>query len=134
MTNLKARRILLTAWVIGSAVPFGLMFAQTLAGKYGHHPEDAWSWLLPSLLPTLGVMTSVSFLGGTPRKVGRFTVPLTIALSVAYLTLVSLTLFLQPLTSWTTTQLFKMSHLWLAPVQALTAAGIAAIFSTANSN
>lgn len=132
MTSQKARKSLLTIWAIGTILPFGLVFLQTLAGKYGENPEDAWSWLLPSVLPTIGVMTSVIFTGGTPRKAGRLTVTLTIVLSILYLTLVWLTLLLEPLTPWTSTELFKLSHLWLAPVQALAAAGIAAVFSTSS--
>jgi hypothetical protein len=132
MTSQKARQTLLAIWAVGTSIPFGLVFLQTLAGKYGQKPEDAWSWLLPSVLPTIGVMTSVIFTGGTPRKVGRFTISLTILLSLFYLALVWLTLLLEPLSPWTSTELFKFSHLWLAPVQALTAAGIAAVFSTSS--
>jgi hypothetical protein len=134
MTNHQARRTLLLIWAIGASIPFCLIFLQTLAGKYGDHPEDAWSWFLPSVLPIVGVMTSVTFAGGTPRKVGRFTVTLTTTLSILYLALVWLTLLLEPLSPWTSAQLFKFSHLWLAPAQALAAAGIAAVFSTSSAS
>lgn len=120
MTIMKARRALTVVWLAGAGVTFATLLVQTLSGRYGIRADEAWSWFLPSVLPTIGVMIAVVF-KTTPdrRHVSRFTFRLCVTVSLVYVALVAGTVFLQPFSVWSAFQLFKMSHLWLAPTQAL---------------
>jgi hypothetical protein len=127
------RRIIFAEWLGGAAVPFLIVFAQTLGGRYGQRPQEAWAWLLPAVLPTLGLMSAVVLNASTSSaEVPKFTALFAIGMSALYLALVAATLLLQPFSPFTASELFAMSHLWLAPAQGLCAAAIAAIFLSAD--
>ena len=129
MSVLRVRRALLFLWLSGAAVPFVIVLAQTLAGRYGSQSQDAWSWLLASVLPTLGLMVAVTLSEtGHEQRVSRFAVGLSFVFSLGYLALVWATILLQPFSRWDAHELFKLSHLWLAPMQALNDATLATVF------
>jgi len=125
----KARKWLLCTWLIGSLVPFVVIVAQTFADRYAGNAENAWSWLLPSVMPTLGLMTAVTL--AAPSHEGRaptFPFRLAFSASLIYLVLLAATLLAQPFSSLSQFELFRLSHLWLAPVQAFADAAIGAVF------
>ena len=125
----RARQSLLLLWMGGTAVPALVVFLQTLIGRYGDDSLDAWTWLLPSVMPTLGLMIAVTLKGRShTAEIPRFAVLLCGLLSASYLALVAATILLQPFSRWTAVELFKLSHLWLAPTQAVLDATIASVF------
>jgi hypothetical protein len=131
----KARRRVLSIWLAGLILPFGVILAQTIAGRYGMAAEEAWGWLLASTMPTMGLMLGVAL--GTRADDGytaSFPVTLCIVFSTVYLLLLSGTLLVQPFARWTAFELFKLSHLWLAPTQALVDATIAVVYLSPTSS
>ncbi len=52
----KAQRRLTIIWFIGSGFLFLLLMIQTLVGRYADKANEAWSWLLPTFMPTLSLM------------------------------------------------------------------------------
>jgi len=128
-----SRRRLAVLWFAGAAVPFTVLLVQTFLGRYGKDAEQAWGWLLPTVVPTLSVIVGVLAVSASKPApdgvvVDRFFYRLSWWLSAVYLTAVAATLFVQPLTKWPPLELMQRSNLWLGPMQGLVAAALAAFF------
>jgi hypothetical protein len=126
------QRRLAMIWFAGSGLIAILLVAQTIRSKYGDQPEKAWSWFLPTILPTLSLIVgAVAYEASRPQEaatVDRFFFKLSISLSVVYLLLVLATLIFQPLTQMTPLRLMDISNLWLGPIQGLVGIALGALF------
>ncbi len=99
------RTRLAVVWFIGAGFLFILFIFQTVFEHYGNKTTEAWGWLLPTVLPTLSLITGVfatDVLGKslTVKTVDQFLYRLTLSLSSLYLLAVSLTIFVRPLTNF----------------------------------
>ena len=126
------RRHLALVWFAAAGLLLVLVLLQSLLGHYGAHVREAWSWLLPTIMPTLaliiGVLTADLRAGRDDPPVDPFLYRLALGASVFYLLVVALTIFVQPLVAQAPTELMSMSNLWLAPLQGLVSAAIGAFF------
>jgi len=128
-----ARKRLAILWTVGGLFLFFVLILQSVFGRFGDRIEDAWSWFLPTLMPTLslilGVLTLDATSGGGEGKMGdRFFFRLAFGLSAVYLIVVGMTLFLQPFTQTPLLDLMDRSNLWLGPLQGLVAAVLGIFF------
>lgn len=131
----RCKRRLATAWFLGAGVIFFVVYLQTIFGRYGEKTTEVWSWLMPTIIPTLSLAIGVLVMDalGKGAKIARadeFLFRLTLAISCAYLIAVLLLFLLQPFTDVPPLQLMQQSNLWLGPFQGLVAAGMGAFFST----
>ncbi|MEI6748381.1 MAG: hypothetical protein ACOYMF_01150 [Bacteroidales bacterium] len=128
-----AKRALASIWFIIGGILFLVVFLQTLLGHYGDKVNEAWSWLIPMIFPTLSVIIGV-FVGDSLGKndtsllVDSFIFKLTIALSVVYLLAISLVIFINPLTEFDAITMMKMSNFGLGPLQGIVIAAMAIFF------
>jgi len=106
---------------------------QSLFGRFGDKTQEAWGWLLPTIIPSLGMIITV--LGYTAlntetlASVVRATFfRIATWLSVFYLFLIVLTIVIQPLTARDPLDLMRMSNLWLGPCQGLVASALGVLF------
>jgi hypothetical protein len=110
-----------------------VIFFQTIFGFYGEFVNEAWSWFLPTVFPTLSLMTAV-FVSDvtdknmTSRVVDRFLYLLTISLSFLYLISVSMVFILSPLTNAGSIELMKLSNFGLGPLQGIVIACMGIFF------
>lgn len=128
----QCRKRLTVVWLIATGVLFLVLILQTVLGRYDE-PDEAFSWLLPTIIPTLslvlGVLVSDLTDGGEPdRRVDGFMYKLAYTISIAYFVVVSLTIFLAPFSSMAPVELMKTSNLWLSPLQGVVAAVIGVFF------
>jgi hypothetical protein len=129
-----AQSRLATLWLIGAAVIFVLMLAQTVGGKYGGQAQRAWGWFMPTVVPTLSVIvTALAY--GAAKAVEEQTVEarayrMTFALSAFYLAVVLGTLLLQPLSDLRPLDFMSTSNLWLGPIQGLVGIALGAFFTS----
>lgn len=132
----KVRSRLALLWLVSSSLIIVIVVLQSLLGRYGEKAQEAWSWLLPTLMPTLGMIVTVlgytaldpTALEGVVRK-SFFHVAFW--LSALYLFLVLLTLLIQPFAKADpekAVQLMRLSNLWLGPVQGLVASALGVLF------
>lgn len=128
-----SRRRLAILWFTGAGLIFAGVLAQTVSGRYGDRADEAWGWLMPTIMPTLSLIIGV--LAISARKtmpadvtVDRFFFRLSYGLSAGYLAVVAATLLLQPLSPWGPLELMQRSNLWLGPLQGLVAASLGAFF------
>lgn len=84
-----AQRRLLILWVISGLLLFIIMIARTVGGLYGSKVNDAWSWFLPTILPTLSLMVTVATTQQTMnQKSSKMLYQMAFALSFFYQLLV----------------------------------------------
>jgi hypothetical protein len=128
----KGQQHVAVLWFCGGAVAMVILIAQSIVGTWGAWTSDAWSWLLPTILPTLTliVATFAAEAGTTAKKteVNLFPYYLCLALSAFYLACVIVILCAVNLVQTKPLELMKMSSLWLAPLQGLLSAIIGVFF------
>jgi hypothetical protein len=120
-------------WFSFAALLFLVLIVQTIFGHYGAQPDEAWGWLLPSILPTLSLMIAVLVMDALGKStkaktVDKFFFLLTFGVSAFYLVMVALPIFLQPFTTQDPLAALKQSNLWLGPLQGLVSGSLAAFF------
>lgn len=120
-------------WISVGLVLFVLLVLQSTLGKFGTRVEEAWAWLLPTIMPTLSLIIGVLVLDVSPtrhrdKQIDRFLFRLAFNLSAIYLALVMLVPLIQPFTNFSPFELMRRSNFWLGPLQGLVAAVLGAFF------
>ena len=100
--------------------------------------QDAWGWLLPTIMPTLGlIVTVLSYTALDPvfssSVVRKTFFHVAMVLSIAYLGLVALTVLIGPFAATNgagMVDLMRTSDLWLGPFQGLVASALGVLFVT----
>jgi hypothetical protein len=130
----QARSQLVFVWLIGGGVLFAVLVIQSILGRYGVHIQEAWSWFIPTIVPTISLMIGVlgsAALGSDDRRsVRRTFFVITWWLSVAYLMVLGLTVVLQPFSPLEAIQLYQVSNYWLTPIQGVVTAAIGFLFAS----
>lgn len=125
-------------WFLWSGLLISLVFLQTVLGHYEGRGADTWKWLAASLGPPLGLLIGVVAAKALTKKaqkqrvfVSAFSYQLSLGISILYLTLVSLTILLEPVAMMAAQRsdldLIDQSELWLIPVQSLLTASFGAL-------
>jgi hypothetical protein len=127
------RTWLARTWIGGTSLIFIIVVFQSLLGRYGNQAQDAWGWLLPTIMPTLGMIITV--LGYTALDplfssavVRRSFVQVSVWLSAVYLILILLTILIQPFAGASALELMQRSNLWLGPFQGVVASALGVLF------
>jgi hypothetical protein len=134
LDTVRAR--LSAVWLGGAGLIFVLVVIQSLLGRYEDKAQEAWGWLLPTIMPTLGLIVTV--LGYTALDpvfsqsvVRRSFFRVAIWLSALYLLLILLTIAVQPFVAQDANaalELMRTSQLWLGPFQGLVASALGVLF------
>ncbi len=126
------KRRLAALWFGGAATLFLLLIVQSTLGRYADRTSDAWSWFLPTIMPTLSLIIGVLVIDAVGRSVAanadRFLFRLTLGISTCYLLAVLLVIVMQPFSELEPIDLMNQSNLWLGPLQGLVAAALGAFF------
>ena len=130
-------------WFIGAGLIFIVMIMQSLLGNYRTSTADltqqAWSWLLPTLMPSVGLIVTVLSYSALDPNVSAFVVRknfVTVAtgFSIFYLFTVLITLAIQPIAAPSDPEkaigLMHTSNLWLGPLQGVVASAIGVLFTS----
>lgn len=131
-----SKRRLAALWFAGSGVLFFLVLIQTTLNHYGNKNVEVFTWLLPTVLPSLSLVIGtllLDWLNGphSVPPVSSFIFKLTFWLSAAYLLAVLCLFVLQPFSSLEQIQILQQSNIWLGPFQGVVAGGMGAFFSSA---
>ena len=131
----EARKKLTKVWFIWSLFLLFILIFQSILGRYENKTDEAWAWLLPSLMPTLSLIVGVLVTDKLGKSVKQKTVDgfifkLSFILSIVYLFMVTLTILLSPFVESIISPLMLMmlSNLWLGPFQGIVSAAIGAFF------
>lgn len=130
----RAKWRLATLWFVLGALILVIVFVQTLFDKFGSRSDEVWNWLLPTVMPSLTLITGVivadAHAGATARRVGRRYYYFALGISGFYLALVLSILVLEPVVYASTGSnmfdLIDRTGILLGPLQGLatTALGI----------
>jgi hypothetical protein len=127
------RSRLAALWLVTAGVIILTLVIQSLRQVYGPAVQEVWGWILPTLMPTLGLIVTV--LGYTALDpsvteavVRRSFFVLSFWLSASYLFLILLTILIQPFSTAEPVGLMRMSNLWLGPFQGLVASALGVLF------
>src|SRR5262249_39512180 len=127
-------------WLIMSTFFALLLIGQSVTNKYADKVTDVWSWALPTIIPTLSLILTV--LGATANETrkddqARIKKPFYRAaywLSAFYLSLILGTVLVAPIAPTpyreNPIELYKLSNLWLGPIQGFVASSMAVLFFT----
>ena len=134
MPMLKCKKILAWFWCISSTILILILFFQTFSGRYGEHAREAWVWLMPNIMPTLGLIISTLVKEinriQIEKNIGNSTLfKLTLFLSVFYFLLIVLTIILGSFKQGNPLVFYHLSSLWLGPIQGLLAAAMGGFFT-----
>ena len=129
----QAKRVLASIWFGGAGLVFFIVLVQSLLGRYGEQVNEAWGWLLPTVVPTLSLIIGVLVFDALqrekrPKRTDRFLLKLTAGLSAAYIAAVLLVIVLQPFATLPPIQMMTQTNIWLGPFQGLVAAAMGAFF------
>jgi hypothetical protein len=134
----KAAWRLAVLWLLGGGVLIFVLIGQTYGGLYGERADAAWSWFLPTVMPTLSLIIgslAAEYVGddSKPRRLDRRLVHLATGLSAVYLLLVAVSILAAALLAHRTPsiELLQRSSLWLGPIQGLVAGSLGAIYRRA---
>lgn len=129
----KSQKHLATIWFIGAGFLFFCFLLQTMRGVYGDKAGEAWSWLLPTFMPTLllivGALVNKARLQNSQDvTVDRFMYVISFYLSIAYFIAVILTFILSQFSAESPLTQLKLSSLYLTPIQGLVSLALGAFF------
>jgi uncharacterized membrane protein len=133
----RVRSRLAAVWLTGGGLVFFVVVIQSLMGRYGEKTQDAWGWLLPTIMPTMGMIVTVLGYTALDPLLSSTTVvrngffQTAFWLSLMYLVLVLLTVLMQPLVAGDpvkAVELMRLSNLWLGPFQGLVASALGILF------
>ena len=134
----RVRTKLAALWMIGGSSIVGMLVIQSLLGRYGDKVQDAWGWLLPTLMPTLTMILAVLGYSALSHTMSGIVVrrdffTLAFWLSAFYLFLIIITIIIQPFAVSSRDEaigLMRMSNLWLGPLQGLVSSVLGVLFVT----
>jgi hypothetical protein len=104
-------------------------------GKFGEQVQEAWSWFIPTVVPTLSLMVGVIGEAAMQsqkdvRSVKRNFYVMAFWISVGYLLILSLTILLQPFAPGGAIELYVRSNYWLGPMQGIVAGALGLLFTS----
>jgi len=136
----RVRTRLAVLWVSGFCLVLSLVVLQTLNGRYGDHVQEAWTWLMPNLMPTIGtILAGLGYTALDPHRsramVRSSFYLLAYWLSLFYLALVLLTILIAPtrpegVTGKGAVELMHTANLWLGPLQGMVATALGVLFAS----
>ena len=130
----SARRFIAIVWFAGAGLCFGLMILQSIIGRFEGVAQEIWSWFTPTIVPTLGlivgVLASTASEDDSGRTVKKFFYHAAVGLSLAYLSILLLTMLLEPIAGTHNMDYYHFSNYWLTPIQGLVVAALGALFNS----
>jgi cytochrome bd-type quinol oxidase subunit 2 len=137
MINAKiAKKKLATVWFVGSGLIFAFFLFQMTSERYANIENDAWSWLLPNLIPTLGLMIATFVneraIGEESAPADNFYYQLSLWVSIFYLGMllwVMISFGWQPDDEDNPLKYYSKFSLFIVAVQGVTTAALGLFFT-----
>lgn len=121
-------------WLVGAGGLTAILVVSSILRGQADGAREVWSWFLPLVLPTIGLMVGVIGAAAIVRQqesyVRKSFSEIALWLSVAYLVLVALTILLEPFSPLRGAELHAMSNYWLGPIQGLVIAALGYVFTS----
>jgi hypothetical protein len=130
----KVQTRLMIVWAVGCGLLLLIVWLQIINGHYADNGQDVIEWLLPSIVPTLSLVTGVWANNAlkkpqSKKQVSKGTYQAVLAVSIFYLVFIGLVFAIQPMVALTPIEVVKDSSLILAPLQGVMCAFIGIFFN-----
>lgn len=130
----EARGVISKIWFCGSGLAGLVLVLLSILRGQADVARETWSWFLPLVLPTLGLILGVlgaaALTSQREAYVRRSYFDLAKYLSLAYFILMLLVIFMEPLSPLKGTALYGVSNYWMGPFQGLVTAAIGYLFAS----
>jgi hypothetical protein len=121
-------------WLVGGGCAAIILVISSILRGRADAAREVWSWFLPLVLPTIGLMVGVLGAAALGQRSERFVrksfVDIAFWLSAAYLALLVLTILLEPLSPLRGAELHGVSNYWMGPFQGLVVAALGYLFTS----
>jgi len=128
------RTVLVRLWLGGSGFSAIILVVASILRGRADAARETWSWFLPLVLPTIGLMLGVLGAAAMARQKEKYVrksfADIAFWMSATYLILVSLTILLEPFSPLRGAELHGMSNYWLGPMQGLVVAALGYLFTS----
>lgn len=130
----KCKKQLAIVWFAGAGFLFLVVFAKSIGGNLSkENSQEIWEWVTQSLVPVLSLIISVFVMdqrGKAMEKktVDSFVYKIAIGFSSAYLLFLLLTLFLEPFSALSLSELIRQNNVFIIPLHGLVSAAIGVFF------
>jgi hypothetical protein len=130
------KKRLTVVWFAGAGLVCVIVLLQTLIGHYGDKVSDVWGWLMPAVMPTFALIAAVWTIDVRSKEtksefVDSFVFWLALGLSITYLSVLALTILVQPLVVASPegyVDLMHRSGFFIGPFQGVVTASLGAFF------
>jgi hypothetical protein len=137
ISKFSAQKTLAILWFINSGVLILLFVAFTAFDRFDGKPAKGWEWITQNIFPTLTLMISAFTISAGQQQsdltVDRFYFRLAFGVSLFYLGILYLTIFLAPLafsySNLSILDLFAQSNIYLALLQGVVTGSIGLFFA-----
>ena len=140
----RVRRRIAALWFTGAGVVYLMLIGQSLGTVYAGRLIEVWGWAMPAFMPTLSLILSVFAASALTSPSGEARVQvrsdfyrLTYGLSVTYLSVILMTIVVQPIATalnpdenFKAADVLKLSNFWIAPLQSLVVIAMGTLFFT----
>jgi hypothetical protein len=130
----QARASIARVWLIGAGILSAILVVTSILRGRADSAQEVWSWFLPQVLPSVGLMIGVLGAAAIAPKadalVRKSFFDIAWWLSVAYLVTLSLTILLEPVSPLRGAALHTMSNYWMGPFQGLVVAALSYLFTS----
>ena len=121
-------------WATGSGILLLVAWLQIIFDHYGENGRDVFEWLLPSIVPTLSLVTGVWINNARKKSQGkkqvdRGTYRIVLAVSIIYLLFIGMVFAVQPMVARPPIEVVQDSSLILAPLQGVMCGFIGIFFN-----
>jgi len=132
----KARNQIAIVWYIGSLILLIVLIFQVLNGRYGSEYQIPFQWMTPHVLPTIGLITGVIIVENTrvirsnaAKKIANlFLYRLCLWTSVLHVSLLNISIFIQPFTPLEPLELMEFVNYILWFIQGTVSAFLGVFF------
>ena len=130
----QTRARLTRLWLVGGGLSAIILVISSILRGRADAAREVWSWFLPLVLPTVGLMVGVLGAAAMAQRTERFVrksfVDIAFWLSAAYLALLLVTIVLEPLSPLRGAELHGVSNYWMGPFQGLVVAALGYLFTS----
>jgi hypothetical protein len=135
LVSLAATRAAITRlWLSGAGCAAIFLVVSSILRGRADAAREVWSWFLPLVLPTIGLMVGVLGAAAMGQRAETYVrksfVDIAFWLSVAYLLLLLITIVLEPFSPLRGAELHGMSNYWMGPFQGLVVAALGYLFTS----
>ena len=127
----SAQKKLAVSWFLSSFAFFAIILAQTLFGKLDGNIQEAWSWAMSSVIPSLSLMLTVflaNLNNNKDHQVDYFYYKLALGVTFGYFSILLAHILVQPFTGKKELDIINQSKIYIGSIQGVVSSCLGMFF------